>query len=247
MRLTALTALLITCALAATAHASSIVFVRGDNVWVAAPDGTHQAQVTTGRRFASPSQADDGTIVAMDDGNALYRLTQSGAPRNAPIFSWLGLEGGSGFSGPYFPRVSPDGTKIAFGFFHTEGVDPISGNSQTVGGISYTWADHATDLHEFGLIRRGWTNPTWAGNDLTVSFWPGADELGYSDVLWHEVGHKTDAVSDTDEANAFQWFDDPAASYGSFGATNRQLTSLAVGEGVGSITSLRLYSVATAP
>jgi hypothetical protein len=248
MRLLALIVLSITCALATTADASSIAFVRGDNVWVAAPDGTHQAQVTTGRRFASPSQADDGTIVAIDDGNALYRLTQAGVPRNAPFFTWLGLGGGSGFSGPYFPRISPDGTKIAFGFVHTEGLDPVTGTSETLGGISYTWADHATDLHEFGLIRRGWTNPTWAGNGLTVSFWPGADVLGaYTNVLWHEVGHKTDPASDTDETNAYQWFDDPEASYGSFGAANRRLTSLAVGEGVGSVTSMRLYSIATAP
>ena len=81
-----------------------------------------------------------------------------------------------------------------------------------------------------------------------MSFWPGADVFdGDTNVLWHEVGHKTNPVSDTDEGNAFQWFDDPAASYGSFGAANRQLTSLAVGEGVGSVTSLRLYAVATAP
>ncbi|TML00867.1 MAG: hypothetical protein E6G41_17280 [Actinobacteria bacterium] len=248
MRLPALTALLACCACAATAHAGSIAFVRGDNVWVAAPDGTHQAQVTTGRRFASPSQADDGTIVAIDDGNALYRMTQAGVPRNAPVFTWLGLGGGSGFSGPYLPRVSPDGTKIAFGFYHEQGLDPVTGTSNIVGGISYTWADHATDLHEFGLIRQGWTNPTWAANDLTVSFWPGADVLsGYANVLWHEVGHKSDASSDTDNANAYQWFDDPDASYGSFGAVNRQLTSLAVGEGVGSVTSIRLYSIPTAP
>src|SRR4051794_3139321 len=243
-----LTALLACGACASTAHAGSIAFVRGDNVWVAAPDGTHQAQVTTGRRFASPSQADDGTIVAIDDGNALYRMTQAGALRNAPVFTWLGLGGGNGFSGPYLPRVSPDGTKIAFGFFHTQGLDPVSGTSNTVGGISYTWADHATDLHEFGLVRRGWTNPTWAGNDLTVSFWPGADVLdGYADVLWHEVGHKADPASDTDEANAYQWFDDQDASYGSFGAVNRRLTSLAVGEGVGSVTSIRVYAIRTAP
>jgi hypothetical protein len=248
MRFLAFSALLITCALATTADASSIAFVRGDDVWVAAPDGTHQAQVTTGRRFASPSQADDGTIVAIDDGNALYRLTQAGVPRNAPFFTWLGLGGGSGFSGPYFPRVSPDGSKIAFGFFHTEGLDPVTGTSETLGGISYTWADHATDLHEFGLIRAGWTNPSWAGNGLTVSFFPGADALGgYTNVLWHEVGHKTDPASDTDGTNAYPWFDDPEASYGSFGAANRQLTSLAVGEGVGSVTSMRLYSIATAP
>jgi hypothetical protein len=84
MRLLALTALLIGFAFATTADASSIAFVRGDNVWVSAPDGTHQAQVTTGRRFASPSQADDGTIVAIDDGNALYRLTQAVSRTRGP-------------------------------------------------------------------------------------------------------------------------------------------------------------------
>src|SRR3954447_14970432 len=112
MRLIALTGLLITCALASTAHAGSIAFVRGDNVWVAAPDGTHQAQVTTGRRFASPSQADDGTIVAIDDGNALYRMTQAGALRNAPVFTWLGLGGGNGFSGPSLPGGPPRRAEI---------------------------------------------------------------------------------------------------------------------------------------
>jgi hypothetical protein len=126
-RLLALSCALVCCACATAADADNIVFVRGDNVWVAAPDGTHQAQVTTGRRFASPSQADDGTIVAIDDANMLHRLTQAGVPRNEPFLTWLGLQGGSGFSGPYFPRVSPDGTKIAFGYFHTQGVDIVTG------------------------------------------------------------------------------------------------------------------------
>lgn len=51
-----------------TAAASSIAFIKDDNVWLTSPDGSRQRQVTTdgtdARGYYWPSQADDGTILA---------------------------------------------------------------------------------------------------------------------------------------------------------------------------------------
>ncbi len=48
------------------AHADSLVFIRDGNVHLT--DGTRFVQVTQGGNWESPSQADDGTIVAVQKG-----------------------------------------------------------------------------------------------------------------------------------------------------------------------------------
>ncbi len=54
---------------AAASSSGSIVFIKADNVWLMRPDGTGQRQITTDGKadapYVSPSQADDGTIVAL--------------------------------------------------------------------------------------------------------------------------------------------------------------------------------------
>ena len=112
--------------------ADSIVYVKGNAIWASSPDGKRQVQLAADRRFASPSQADDGTIVALGDDNHLYRFTRGGKPIGKPVLTWLGLNGGSGFAGPYRPRVSPDGTKVAFTFMHSQG--PRPGHRHIAGG-----------------------------------------------------------------------------------------------------------------
>jgi hypothetical protein len=52
-------------AFAATAGADSIVYVKDGNVWLTSPDAAKQYQVTFDGGYSSPSQADDGTIVAL--------------------------------------------------------------------------------------------------------------------------------------------------------------------------------------
>ena len=64
-------------ALASAASASSIVYIKGGNVWLASSDGSNQRQVTTGGYWDSPSQADDGTILAQQ-GTQLYRMNRQG-------------------------------------------------------------------------------------------------------------------------------------------------------------------------
>ena len=54
---------------AAPALGDSLVFVRGANVWLSNPDGSGEYQVTfdgsSAAPYESPSQSDDGTIVAI--------------------------------------------------------------------------------------------------------------------------------------------------------------------------------------
>ena len=70
---------------ASTARADSIVYVKGNAIWASSPDGKRQVQLAANRRFASPSQADDGTIVALGDDNHLYRFSRGGKPIGKPV------------------------------------------------------------------------------------------------------------------------------------------------------------------
>ena len=105
--------LLVFLVAASPAAADSILFVRDGNVWISTPDGTTERPLTAGGGFASPSMADDGTIVALR-GSALVRLRPDGAAVGAPIAAvggnWIVAKG------PYDARVSPDGLKVAYWF-----------------------------------------------------------------------------------------------------------------------------------
>jgi hypothetical protein len=235
-------------ATAASATASSIVYVKHNAIWVTNPDAGRPVRLTSGaRKFASPSQADDGTIVALGDDNHLYRFTHGGRLRGSPVATWLGLGGGQGFSGPYRTRVSPDGTKVAFTVLHVQGLDQVSGNSEVEGLVSYSYVNRYTPPGVLGLVK-GWDNPAWIDNDHTVAFNPGADAFPDGvNVAYHELGHADPDATD-DMHHAYTWFDDPAASYMVFGDITRRGDKLAVGEdGFAATRTIRLYAVAASP
>ena len=61
-----------------SATASSIVYVKSHSIWVVTPNGKHPTKLSSGgRKFASPSQADNGTVVALSDDNHLYRFSRA--------------------------------------------------------------------------------------------------------------------------------------------------------------------------
>ena len=232
---------------ASTARADSIVYVKGNAIWASSPDGKRQVQLAANRRFASPSQADDGTIVALGDDNHLYRFSRGGKPIGKPVLTWLGLNGGSGFAGPYRPRVSPDGTKVAFTFMRSQGLDPVTGTSRVEGGTSYTYVDRMTPPGRLGVVK-GWDNPAWIDNRHTMTFKPGADSFeGLVNVAVHELGHAVATATD-DMHHAYTWFDDPNAPTMVFGDITRSGDKLAVGEdGFAATRTIRFYSVAARP
>jgi hypothetical protein len=115
-RLPALAALAATLTLGAAvpASADSLVFIKDHDVWLSQPDGSGQYRVTTDgtadNPYASPSQADDGTIVAMrakPNGAPMVRMKQNGEVLNT-------IDPGALQAGPFAPHVSPDGRHVAF-------------------------------------------------------------------------------------------------------------------------------------
>ena len=163
------------------------------------------------------------------------------------MLTWLGLNGGSGFAGPYRPRVSPDGTKVAFTFMHSQGLDPVTGTSRVEGGTSYTYVDRMTPPGRLGVVK-GWDNPAWIDNRHTMTFKPGADSFeGLVNVAVHELGHAVATATD-DMHHAYTWFDDPNAPTMVFGDITRSGDKLAVGEdGFAATRTIRFYSVAARP
>ena len=145
LRLAALAAALITVALiaAAPAGASSIVYEKDGNVWLTSPDGARQYQVTFDGRWATPSQADDGTILARDR-TSLVRMDRSGR-----ILGQVTALGGATtinpapsdadqFYGPWEPKLSPDGKRIAYTFGQYENYYSPACNCIQWGLMHYT-------------------------------------------------------------------------------------------------------------
>src|SRR3954454_15373051 len=97
-------ALLGACALASSASADSIVYAKDGNLFLTSPDGAKGYQVTRDGGYASPSQARDGTIGAVHNGQ-LVRMDRSGRTIGAPIDA-IGSPGSlPGIGGPYDPRL----------------------------------------------------------------------------------------------------------------------------------------------
>jgi hypothetical protein len=125
----ALLSLLLTLAVAAPAAADSIVYVKDGDVWRARPDGSAQRQLTRDGGYSSPSQADDGTIVAVR-GDRFVKLARDGR-RLATLDSLLTANPGpSAAVGPFDARISPDGHTIASWL-----------------GIMGGWFDYATNTY----------------------------------------------------------------------------------------------------
>lgn len=149
-------ALLGALVLAASAQASSLVFIKNSNVWLANPDGSSQYQVTLDGTpdgpYYSPSQADDGTIVAAR-GSTLYRMSQNGALLNTPF------ETDSPLGNLQSVQVSPDGRVVAYGFTTIT----ATGRYNTPTAVEYTFSDHFGDPGDYGQ-QRDVQEPSWTGN-----------------------------------------------------------------------------------
>jgi hypothetical protein len=161
-------------AAAAPADASSVVYVKDGNVWLTDPSGAKQYPVTFDGGYSSPSQADDGTIVALQN-KRLVRMDRSGRQLNAPV-DGIGTDPAGGqFYGPYEPKVSPDGRRIAYWFgqyseYFNSGCNCYLFHLESL--TTWTWADHFKPYTEDGQYK-GIVAPSWLTDDRLLATYPG--------------------------------------------------------------------------
>ena len=216
----------------AAAGASSIVFAKNGNVWLANPDGSGQYQVTLdgtpGDPYESPSQADDGTIMAVrGDGRdrLLYRMRQNGQLLNAPVPT---------VARPDDPRLSPDGSRAAYWFLSAT---TYFGCDYCIGIYGQTIYTHPDRLTRYEEVPEPYCcyRPSWVGNEGVLMDSSAA-------IIWF---HRYGSADETAE-----WFDDVQTFNDTQELTDPELSSgrdkLAVVRG-DSRETLQLYAVSGAP
>ena len=210
------------------ANADSISYIKGGDVWLTTPDGSRQVQVTHRGIYTYASQADDGTFIALQgQGQRLHRLDRAGnilADFATPVSD---SRPGSPFQtrGVIDPEISPDGTKVAYGYnFQYTEYDPYCGYyggcsiGKVIVGTGYSHADRLTGWDEPGFKNHsGWWWPSWVDNDNVVISDP-------AEILNTEVW--IDKVGDDEYGEA--WFQDSTEPTARDATVNRRKDAVAI-------------------
>jgi hypothetical protein len=219
------------------ASAASIAFIKSGNVWLAAPDGTGQRQITTGGGWDAPTQADDGTILAQR-GTQLVRMDRNGTPLVPAIdTSFTGAP--PTWAGPVDPVISPDGVNQAYGGMLTDsGVwDPYCGCYDYTHIFTTLWGS-ATQYSQPNqtLGQEDYVDPAWIDNShLMVS----STGILIAQVATYAIGGGDNSMT--------AWFSDPDQTVQALdrGAISRSQDKLAfvanVQGGVGN--EIRIYTM----
>src|SRR4051812_13379776 len=239
-----------TLAVAAPAMAASIAYVKDGDVWLSTGDGSRQVRVTSTGGYSDVSQADDGTMIALQ-GVRLHRLARSGAVLadfDTPV-SDTRPAGQRQFFGPFDPAISPDGSKVAYTYYWNSQTQdqtcfpPRCLIALNEGGTGYSHSDRQTGWDEPGFARHsGWRNAAWADDDTTILSDP--THLPNFDVVVDRPAERAGATGFL----AKNWFSDTADGnpHTSGGDISRDKRKLAFVTG-GDDDSLTLYRVVTFP
>ena len=217
-------------ALPASAHASgSLTYAKDGDVYVSAPDGSRAARLTSDGGYAWPSQADDGTILAVrqtaENGRTprrLHRFGRDGTRIGAPIET-VPVDN-SFYLGPLAPKISPDGTMVAYHYFNT---GPLSDRTRPV--VAFSGLDTGSEPGVFADSLGSYLTPSWTADGRVLVF--------YAAQRTSHVGLHTPRGAYTD------WFGDPAVETlltdGELTAAGDKLAA------VGDQNDLRIYDAAT--
>jgi hypothetical protein len=243
-------AALVALVCAPAALADSIAYVKAGNVWLSTPDGSRQYQVTFNGGYSDVSQADDGTMIALN-GVRLHKLDRAGtvlANFDTPVSDTRPAPART-FYGPFDPAISPDGTKVAYTYYWmTQSQNPGCFPPQCVvaineAGTGYTYSDRQTPWDAPGMgYHSGWRHPAWIDNDTTMLANP--SHLPNNDVI-------IDTISDGGNGHGNMvknWFSDTVEQnpHVSGGDITRDKRKLAFQTGVNDST-LTLYSLPSFP
>jgi hypothetical protein len=232
--LAAFVAAIAALAVAAPASASSIVYIKEGNVWISSPDGASSRQLTTGGSWHSPTQADDGTIAAVQGADSPITVMNGYGQvlRTVKTPSGAAISNGGTFSArPVNLDFSPGGTKIAYEYASSS--CPPASSCGARNSTFYTWADHETPIAEFGnQFNVG--DPSFITETRALAF-GGAGRQ----VTIDELGGGDDS--------GMHWFDDsdvhaPSTDLGD-GELSRQRDRLVTTRGYDATTTIQLWKV----
>jgi hypothetical protein len=156
---------------ASAAQADSIVYIDGGNVWSAKPDGAAKVQLTTGGDWHSPTQADDGTIAAVQGTGPIRLLARDGRPvRTITTQPARSGDGGTFAPNPVELSLTPDGSRLAYAYV-ANSCPPGStcGTVQRSTFYTSTNSDQATPQTLWGN-QFGVSDPEWITNDRALVF-----------------------------------------------------------------------------
>jgi len=198
--------------LAPAAHADSLVYMKGGDVFISHGDGSNPRQVTGGpNTWSWPTEDDGGNILVaggaggvnagIEDspGSEIYRMNQQGASLNAPQQTPGSMSSvGCITYPPVSLRVAPNGQHYAYHSWMCDRFDTFVG---TVGGAGFTSDEYMQDF----------MFPYWYGNSGFlisrggVQFDSCDTSTGLNCEWWtHDLG---DAAN-----NGWPWFSDDASS-----------------------------------
>lgn len=180
----------------ATAASGSLTYAKDGDIYRSAPDGSHATRLTTDGGYAWPSQADDGTILAVrqtaENGRnprRLHRMRADGTRIGAPIET-VRVDN-SFYIGPLAPKISPDGTMVAYHYFYT---GPLSDRTRPV--VAFSGLDQGAEPGIFADSLGSYLTPSWTADNRVLVF--------YAAQRTSHVGIHVPRGDYTD------WFGDPA-------------------------------------
>ena len=188
------------------------------------PTASKGYQLTFDGGYSSPSQATNGTIGALHNGQ-LVRLDRSGRLLNAPINAMgsPGSASSAGIGGPYEPRILPDGTRFAYYFYVQTSFDDLENNIRWIDTGSYstwTYADHFTSPVSESEYDRSLEQLEWLTNDrvigaegpyVNIATWKLGTGHGYTyqaSQWWFTLQDPPDQWG----VSAYHYYSDPALS-----------------------------------
>lgn len=132
------------------AQGDSIVYVdHSGHVAIAKPDGTGARTVTSNTGWKWPSQSDGGTVAALAPAGDVRLMNQAGS-LTGDVKTPSSVSGG--FDVTLYPRISPDGSKVAYG-----NLDPSNGASVYWGPTNTTSFSRPNQ----SLGQEDMTAPSW--------------------------------------------------------------------------------------
>lgn len=218
-------------AAAGTAVAESIVYVKDRNVWVTAPDGSGNRQVTfDGAEYSAyldPTQSDDGTIWAAK-GEDIVKLDQQGTV----MASWdppatVDSAGGTLDGVPQDLAVTPDGRTLAFTYYRYG--CPVGADCGARTTTVFSHADRPTPVAELGY-ELNLRNPEWVSNERVLLFGGRGRQVAFD-------------RTGTGDYDATHWFDDPGNEDLGDGELSPQGDRLAALRSYGADLHLAIFAV----